>query len=152
MYVGNSCYINSIVQMLYHCATTRNLIYQLEAGNDQPIYVLQNIINKIARREKQIETSILANLIGFEAENQQDANEFFMSLLDNMILDAEKISDKAIARKIGQTLQWKGISTINCTKHKQFIQYNMIIFLIGSVKKENKDASFAKHQTHNAFA
>lgn len=57
----NSCYINSAIQILYHCVPIRNLIFQVNADHEQPIYALQGIFYKMqaykdAEKKQEIST------------------------------------------------------------------------------------------------
>ncbi len=77
---GNTCYMNSYLQMLFHLAQLRNLVFEL--NNTSPgkfPATLQSVFYKLATDTKPVSTEQLSKSYGWTKKEtwvQQDVQEF----------------------------------------------------------------------------
>ena len=101
---GNTCYINSVIQMFYHCTALRRRlaeIYEVTKKNDKNVTVLHRLVSlfntmsaqkvdKAARLgPNDFVRFVKKENILFDNREQQDAHEFLLFVL-NTIQDDEK--------------------------------------------------------------
>lgn len=108
---GNTCYMNSVLQQMFHIAPLRKAIINIdlsEVSSDDLTFVekLKTLFKKMCKSKSSNKPEILREFAqsidssDFVAHNQQDADEFF-GLIYNKLDDALK-----------DTIHWKEISHI----------------------------------------
>lgn len=81
--LGNTCYLNSVLQGLYHVPEFRQRILQGPKG------ALQKIFRGLAdRSDRAVDTRALVDALGINTNVQEDAQEFFLRLV-NALDEAE---------------------------------------------------------------
>ena len=125
---GSTCYLNSILQALYHLPAFRKLIYQIPLYNksnnqigkekystaNSVVYNLQDLFLKMEVSEKCVSTERLIKSFGWmsnELFKQNDAPEFLKILLDNL----EKVLPNNIKNGISDLFNFKMKQIIKCT-------------------------------------
>jgi ubiquitin C-terminal hydrolase len=91
--LGASCYLNSVLQSLFHCPAFRRLIYSLDART-LPFVDRENVVLNLQILFRDMQTSprdcnpdALMTSFGFRREQrheQQDATEMWVVLVDNL--------------------------------------------------------------------
>jgi ubiquitin C-terminal hydrolase len=80
---GNTCYMNSIIQCLYHINILKKLIFKLPVPEDNPIFALQNIFWGLQSGDmKTVDLFEAMKMEKSEYNSQQDVQEMFSVLLD----------------------------------------------------------------------
>ena len=93
---GETCYMNSALQLLFHLNVFRKLIYSLDGKNDSMIYNLQLLFCKMERK-KICKTAKLTKSFGnYNISKQRDVVEFINNFFDSLLRrigedDGEKI-------------------------------------------------------------
>mmetsp|Transcript_25746 Transcript_25746/g.43375 ORF Transcript_25746/g.43375 Transcript_25746/m.43375 type:complete len:1590 (+) Transcript_25746:156-4925(+) len=89
--LGATCYLNALLQMLYHVNAFRNAVYQTpfegEEINSSITLAMQSVFNQLQTRNTTVSTSDLTRAFGWdslEAFQQQDVQEMLRVLLDKM--------------------------------------------------------------------
>lgn len=81
--LGNTCYLNSVLQGLYYVPEFRERVLQGPAGDLQRIFRLM-----VDRTDRAVDTRALVDALGINANVQEDAQEFFLRLV-NALDDAD---------------------------------------------------------------
>ncbi|KAJ5075809.1 ubiquitin carboxyl-terminal hydrolase [Anaeramoeba ignava] len=110
--IGNNCYINSVLQSLYHCEKFKEKIIEFKKNqteNEKETFLLENLLSelfcKINDSEKQIGSISPSNFVkkflkktsNLRYRRQEDAHEFFETLMDSFeqsIQKSDQISQK----------------------------------------------------------
>jgi ubiquitin C-terminal hydrolase len=91
--LGASCYLNSVLQSLFHCPAFRRLIYSVDArklpfpDRENVILNLQILFNDMQTSPRDCNPDALMTSFGFRREQrheQQDATEMWIVLVDNL--------------------------------------------------------------------
>lgn len=98
--VGETCYLNSVVQVLYHMPAFRNALLRWErpaiaaerTNADDIVLELKLLFEKLAQRPpRSVDPTDLVDMLRdssreleFQADGQQDAHEFLRFLMDNV--------------------------------------------------------------------
>jgi len=100
---GATCYLNSLIQCLYHDTTFRNLILSSSTLNDnqQPsaiIAELQRLFSRLSLSEKDaVDTEALLTAFGWSKSQlfeQHDIHEFFIVLLDALGKESAHLNEQ----------------------------------------------------------
>jgi ubiquitin C-terminal hydrolase len=116
---GNTCYINSIVQCLYHVSAFRdNLI--LENSTSSITKSLKDLFYKLGRRSSVSPTDLVSSLkkefSSFRNLYHQDAQELFSFMMNDLILDFSSTSRQGkTGKKVNSWLQKLFIGTTSTT-------------------------------------
>jgi ubiquitin C-terminal hydrolase len=80
---GNTCYMNSIIQVLSHINMLKKFIYKLPLPEDNPVFALQTIFYNLRTNDtKVIDLFTAMKMEKSEWNSQQDVQEMFSILLD----------------------------------------------------------------------
>ena len=82
---GTTCYLNSMLQTLFHLKCFRSMIFQMCGSDNQVIYGLQRIFYNLQTQKEAVRTAELLQAFGWSREQrnvQQDVGEFWMLLSD----------------------------------------------------------------------
>ncbi|RYH06969.1 hypothetical protein EON65_42255, partial [archaeon] len=89
--LGATCYLNSLLQMLFHLNSFRRAVYQLPIDADEPSQstplALQSLFVGLQTSEKEVSTKELTRAFGWtsaEAFMQQDVQEMMRILIDKL--------------------------------------------------------------------
>jgi len=115
---GNTCYMNSIIQILFHLPIVRSLIFKNAFPDKEEYYAvinLQRLFYALMTETSAIRISYMFNVLGLDKKIQHDVHEIFVNLLetiekvitnfsDNFLgtteqIVGEKFSDKEFSRK-----------------------------------------------------
>jgi ubiquitin C-terminal hydrolase len=92
---GNTCYMNSIIQVLYHINLLKKLIYKLPLPEDNPVFAFQNIFYNLKCSDtKAIDLFTAMKMDKSEWNSQQDVQEMFSILLDLIGETYSKLMDE----------------------------------------------------------
>ena len=95
--IGNSCYINSFLQILFHCPIFLNEIYNLDRQYNMGKCLLKCII-ELSKNHKEIKylyliKDFMKNISDYETSNQNDSQEFGKDLINQIIINIKKIEN-----------------------------------------------------------
>lgn len=107
---GNTCFINSTLQLLYHMTDLRNFLIQdvvCKQYNKNTISrVIINLLHKISTRQihsldalpfpDQNDIRKICNIIKLEFGQQQDASEFLLNVLRSLLIQCDKVSTNTL--------------------------------------------------------
>ena len=96
--IGNSCYINSFLQILFHCPIFLNEIYDLDRQYKMGKCLLKCII-ELSKNHKEIKylhliKDFMKNISDYETSNQNDSQEFGKDLINQIIINIKKIKNQ----------------------------------------------------------
>ncbi|XP_028966777.1 ubiquitin carboxyl-terminal hydrolase 48 [Galendromus occidentalis] len=148
--LGATCYLNSILQVWFHNVKFRDVILkwnrELDCGEqgslgfDSPETIVGHLQLIFAQMMKSIKRSVdptpLIEVLGLDAEYQQDASECF-SLLFNVILEQLRLyGDGSLANELADAYRGKQVTVIECescgaVKRCPQDFYNMILNVRG---------------------
>lgn len=89
---GNTCYMNSVIQSLFHIKHLRKAIYNIPSAEDSPIYAIQKVFYSLQNDKGSIKLLNLFRSLNWEKSfwnSQQDVQEIF-SFIFNLLSDQEK--------------------------------------------------------------
>lgn len=108
---GSTCYLNSIIQILYHIPIFRRFIFSINSldsklsDDKNALLQLQLLFAQLQTSDIPVDTENLTRSFGWAAEQvykQQDASEFFNELLDYI---NKKVSKKPLINEINSLFQ-----------------------------------------------
>uniref|UniRef100_A0A0G4FV88 Ubiquitin carboxyl-terminal hydrolase n=1 Tax=Chromera velia CCMP2878 TaxID=1169474 RepID=A0A0G4FV88_9ALVE len=110
--LGNSCYLNSVLQALYHCPPARQQIIQHQHDGNTLLSAMGDLFAQLESRKKKqgslaprkFFSKLKADNEMFNSGAQQDAHEFLLFLLNEAteLLDKEKSKEKDAAAEGGK--------------------------------------------------
>eukprot|EP01062_Namystynia_karyoxenos_P042296 TRINITY_DN3086_c0_g1_i1.p1 TRINITY_DN3086_c0_g1~~TRINITY_DN3086_c0_g1_i1.p1 ORF type:complete len:1267 (+),score=434.96 TRINITY_DN3086_c0_g1_i1:112-3801(+) len=137
---GATCYLNSLLQCLYHLSYFRTGVYRMDTSSDQdpkasiPL-ALQRLFFDLEFREDSASTTDLTASFGWQSREvfeQQDVNEMLRILCDNL---SEKM-DKTDPKNNAINKLYKGVqsyytqsldSDYRSTRSEPFYQINLVV-------------------------
>lgn len=81
---GSTCYLNSVIQVLYHLPLFRKKMYEIKS-KDKLVMALQSLFFRLGSGEQNISTTELTSAFGWgggQVSVQQDVHELLQKLLD----------------------------------------------------------------------
>lgn len=96
--IGNSCYMNSFLQILLHCPNFINEINILEREHTNMGECLLKSIIELSKYPKETEylysiKNFMKNISDYETSNQNDSQEFGKDLINQIIINIKKIKN-----------------------------------------------------------
>ena len=118
--LGNTCYLNSVIQNLYHAEDFRNQIIFNDSNDDSSsICALKNIFNHL----NQMITANPIKLIekcGVNIGVQEDAQEFLLKLFENLEKDIVLVDGKSpLDVFTGRSVQYISCKNVNYRKERE---------------------------------
>jgi len=102
---GSSCYMNSIIQILFHLPIVRKLIFDKllseKENNNIVVTSIQRTFYSLMTETSSIKISHLLSVLSLDKRTQQDAHEVFVNLLENI----EKVIPVFYENFLGTTVQ-----------------------------------------------
>jgi ubiquitin C-terminal hydrolase len=89
---GNTCYMNSVIQSLFHIKHLRKAIYNIPTAEESPIYAIQKVFFSLQNDKSSIKLLNLFKSLNWEKSfwnSQQDVQEIFYFIF-NLLSDQEK--------------------------------------------------------------
>merc|ERR1719209_2573381 len=112
--LGNTCYMNSVLQALYHTPRFRHLVVESDPVNQPLLASLQQVFLFLRYSRRNIyspsEFLRLARPPWFEAGRQQDCSEFLTYLLDTLKEEEERLVKKDEVMRVEEG---EGMSTVD---------------------------------------
>ena len=157
---GSTCYLNTVIQNLFHIPFFRNVIYQFKLSNDtnrqeKVIKSLQSLFYNLEYGNIPCNTRLLTSSLGMSNQDvmiQHDAQEFFIHFTDQLIdilKSDEKQKDKIeyiFGGKTIQTVKNSGFQILSSHEEKFF---ELIIGLAESVEISLRN--FVKEEIINDY-
>jgi ubiquitin C-terminal hydrolase len=116
--LGATCYLNSLLQMLFHLNSFRHAVYQIpyekEEFKSSTTLALQNVFNNLQTSKHEVTTKELTTAFGWtslEAFMQQDVQEMMRVLIDKL---EEKMKGTAVDGYAKELFCGKARSYIRC--------------------------------------
>ncbi|CAF1502659.1 unnamed protein product, partial [Didymodactylos carnosus] len=121
--IGNTCYLNAIVQALYACTEFRNNLLSIQpSANNELLKSLQNLFGFLALSHRPIyhpeKFWLQAKPVYFERNHQQDCQEFLRHLLDSLHEEAKKQTNELVKRHLMGTM----VHVCKCSNCSQVTQ------------------------------
>lgn len=118
--LGATCYLNSLLQMLFHINAFRKAVYQLpfkdESNGSTYTLALQNVFRHLQLSDKEVNTQELLTAFGWTSQDafaQQDVQEMMRILLDKL---EEKMKGTVVDGAIQNLFCGTVRSYIKCVK------------------------------------
>jgi ubiquitin carboxyl-terminal hydrolase 7 len=115
--LGNTCYINSILQGLYHIPIFRDKIINTTFIEDSIGYSLQSVFKNLKETNRNIvDPRILISKLGVDTRIQEDAQEFLLKLIDKLNDNYDNNNNNNLEEKneINNMFNGELINTIKC--------------------------------------
>ena len=128
--LGATCYMNSILQALYHLPAFRKLIFEIPLDNDEClersiIWNLQRLFGLMQTGNRTVSTKLLTHSFGWDDDdisNQQDSQEFMRLVISTI---EEKLKGTPLQESIRKLFMGRIQSTI---KHDKCVKRSLSEF------------------------
>ncbi|KAL3672243.1 hypothetical protein V7S43_002903 [Phytophthora oleae] len=115
---GATCYLNSLLQTLFHLRAFRQVVYETptaqEDTNDSVSLALQRVFYRLQRQQKAVSTKELTRSFGWSAIDsfmQHDVQELYRILCDRL---EEKMKKTRVDSAIQKLFEGKVLSFVQC--------------------------------------
>lgn len=115
--LGATCYLNALLQMLYHVNQFRQSVYRMpctELGSTSTPLALQGVFRELQTSEKSVSTDTLLKAFGWTSQDafmQQDVQEMMRVLLDKI---EENMKGTVVEGVVNKLFSGKVSSFIRC--------------------------------------
>lgn len=124
---GATCYLNSLLQSLYHLPRFRHLVYSIAAEPNSSAASLQRLFWKLEHDAESVSTTELTKSFGWNIEDiavQHDVQELLRKLIDKL---EEKVKDSPLKGSIEKLFRGTYMDILKCRnvdyERKQEIAY-----------------------------
>ena len=139
--LSNTCYMNSILQLLYNCDTIRECVLNNSYGDSsvgKELHKIFSTMKSAASSNSCINTKILALLHNINISIQEDAHEYLLKLIEQVDESITITKENSRKYSLSQSLGGEFFQSINCS-NVNFTKTRINKFLDLSVSVEESN-------------
>lgn len=134
---GMTCYLNSLIQALYHIRGFRRIVFDLPFDKSEIPMALATVFSRMQRRSKPVSTKRLTRSFGWEASDlfeQQDAQELLHILFDRIDNVSQDAASKLFKGKMKRFI--RGLTEKFENSHlEDYMDISLCVSGIGSLNE-----------------
>lgn len=140
--LGNTCYMNAVVQSLYQVDEFRDKLESRVPRESDELTVTNALTSLFRQLDEKVTANakMLAKVCGVNPWVQEDAQEFLLKLfekIDNDHIESEQDTESPTKAFAGQMVQYIRCKNVNVTKERRENFYDLSVDIVGAVDLEH---------------